>query len=50
MEYLTKVKKVPYGEGGLFSTNGHYTKWYVAESRENIKYLKEFWESRVIGK
>ena len=50
MEYLTKVKKVPFGENGLYAVGRNYSKWYVAETEENLQHLLEFWESRILGK
>ena len=47
MEYLTKVKKIPFGENGLYSTNGHYRKWYMSETDENMRILKELRKSKI---
>ena len=50
MEYLTKEKKVPFGENGIYAVGRTYSKWYVAETRENMQYLENFRKSRIIEK
>ena len=50
MEYLTKEKHMKFGENGLFSTNGHYRKWYMAETDKNMAILLKFREDRINGK
>ena len=50
MEYLTKEKHMKFGENGLFSTNGHYRKWYMAETDRNMYILEKYRKSRIIEK
>ena len=50
MEYLTKEKTVPFGENGIYAVGRTYSKWYVAETRENMQYLENFRKSRIIEK
>lgn len=50
MEYLIKVKKVPFGENGVSHTYGHHRTYYLCENRNNMRYLNEYRNSRIIKK
>ena len=50
MEYLTKVKKVPFGENGVSHTYGHHRTYYLCENRNNMRFLNEYRNSRIIKK
>ena len=43
MVYLTKIAKVPFGEGGVSRTYGHNHSYYLCESPTNKKILKEYY-------
>lgn len=45
MLYLTKVAKVPFGEGGVSRTYGHNHSYYLCESPTNKKILAEYYKS-----
>lgn len=49
MEYLTKVKRVRYGENGIIATTGHNKNWYLTESHYNMKSLREYRNKHIIN-
>ena len=50
MIYLTKEKKLPFGENGILAVGKTYSKWYLTESKFNINLLEEYRKSRIIEK
>lgn len=48
MEYLTKVKKVPFGENGVSKTHGHHKTYYLCE--KHLRTLNDYRKSCIIGK
>lgn len=42
MEYLTKVKNVPFGMNGISHCVGSYRKYYLCESSKNMKLINEY--------
>lgn len=45
MEYLTKVAKVPFGEGGISRSYAHNHSYYLCESPKNKKILADYYQS-----
>lgn len=52
MEYLTKIKGVPFGENGVSHTysKGHKRTYYLCESKINLTLLENYRKSRGIEK
>jgi len=50
MEYLTKVKGVPFRENGVSHTYGHHRTYYLCENKKNMKLLNEYRKSRIVEK
>lgn len=48
MEYLTKEKKVPFGENGVSKTHSHNTTYYLCE--KHLRTLNEYRKSRIAKK
>lgn len=49
MEYLTKVKKVPFGENGVSKTHSnHHKTYYLCE--KHLRTLNEYRKSRIAKK
>ena len=50
MEYLTKIKNVPFGEDGVSHTYGHKRTYYLCENKRNISLLENYRKSRIVEK